>query len=134
MSSFTHRINQWIKSQGLFRTLLIIFLVSLCVVEIRAIVLDLKQTNDEAQQYIKYSQGHFQRLSDAITPSEIQPWMTFSYLNFVFKLPVSYLQNTLHISDTRYPNIQISRYARMNHLNLSQFLNAVQQAVTNYKS
>ena len=41
-----------------------------------------------------------------MTVSDIQPWMTFDYLNFVFHLPQGYLQNALGI-----PNSQAARYS-----------------------
>jgi hypothetical protein len=43
--------------------------------------------------------------------NRIQSWMTFDYINKVFRLPTSYLESFLHISDSHYPNMLISQYA-----------------------
>lgn len=41
----------------------------------------------------------------------IQPWMTFEYLDFAYKLPPAYLQLGLNITDAQYPRISIQQYA-----------------------
>jgi len=69
----------------------------------------------------------------ATTVTTIDTWMTFNYLNVVFKLPPTYLQKQLKITDPRYPNIRIDGYARRNHLSPETVLHAVQQAIRNYR-
>ena len=62
----------------------------------------------------------------------IQSWMTFDYVNVIFKLPPAYLRTELHITDPRYPNIQISHYAARNRLNTAQFVGEIETAIHNY--
>jgi hypothetical protein len=65
-------------------------------------------------------------------PSEIEPWMTFQYINFVFKLPSDYLMHSLAIMDPHYPNVQLARYAHTNGLSIVTFLETVRQKVASY--
>ena len=37
----------------------------------------------------------------------VRSWMTFDYLNRVFRLPPGYLKDALHISDARYPHLSL---------------------------
>jgi len=64
-----------------------------------------------------------------IQVSDIHTWMTFDYLNVVFKLPTDYLKNKLSITDPRYPNIIINRYALLNDINPQQLLYTIQQLI-----
>lgn len=68
------------------------------------------------------------------TVSDIQPWMTFDYVNVVFKLPPAYLKQSLNITDPHYPNLQISRYARRNNLDPQQLIGQIQNSILNYQS
>ncbi len=61
--------------------------------------------------------------------SDIRPWMTFDYINVVFKLPTDYLQNKLNITDYRYPNIRVDRYALHHGLNPNQLLFNIEQLI-----
>jgi len=62
----------------------------------------------------------------------IRSWMTFDYVNKLFKLPADYLSGQLVISDTHYPNISIRTYAKNSHLNESVVLGEVEQDVRSY--
>jgi hypothetical protein len=73
-----------------------------------------------------------QRTMAIMSPSQIQSWMTFRYINYVFRLPENYLSKTLNISDTYYPNLVISTYAGSHKLNNAAFLANVKQAVIAY--
>jgi hypothetical protein len=67
-----------------------------------------------------------------MSPSQIQDWMTFRYINSVFHLPPQYLAQTLKISDVYYPNLVIGTYAASHKLNPADFLTSVKQAVSAY--
>ncbi|MDB5188547.1 MAG: hypothetical protein JWM92_145 [Candidatus Nomurabacteria bacterium] len=69
-----------------------------------------------------------------VTVDTITPWMTFDYLNLVFRLPSTYLQNTLAITDAQYPNVTINAYARRHHINRMLLLQNVKQAITSYSA
>jgi hypothetical protein len=62
----------------------------------------------------------------------IGTWMTFDYIDYIFSLPPSYLQNALSIHDPRYPHVTIEEYAEDAHLGLNGTLQAVQAAVRSY--
>ena len=64
-----------------------------------------------------------------ITPANIQPWMTFNYINVVFRLPADYLRTELKLTDPNYPRISIGRYAKRNKLNAEELFNSVKAAV-----
>ena len=66
------------------------------------------------------------------SPTQIQDWMTFSYINHIFNLPPQYLSTALTIQDSQYPNLQISQYAKTKNLNDADFLKQVQQLVSQY--
>ena len=60
--------------------------------------------------------------------------MTFSYVNYMFNLPTNYLSQSLSITDSRYPDVQIGRLAETDTLDTATFLQKVQNAVTQYKA
>ncbi len=62
----------------------------------------------------------------------IASWMTFDYINRIFALPSDYLKNTLVISDSSYPLIPISRYAKNHKLDEIQFLAEMKKTVADY--
>ena len=127
------RFLAWLKKHTKTRTVIIIVLFVLCILEVHALTVDLRDTYQTGDTFLQYQQGRMVRVRDIVTPMEIQPWMTFSYINFVFKLPENYLKTVLSVNDARYPNMQMTRYVRMNHLNSAQFLLQVRQAVSEYK-
>ena len=55
-----------------------------------------------------------------ITPDEISGWMTFRYINAVFKLPPTYLENSLNIKDKHYPNLSLDVLAKEQNLTSQQ--------------
>ncbi len=62
----------------------------------------------------------------------IASWMTFDYINKLFAVPPAYLKTDLAISDSQYPQISLSSYARKNKINTVTFVNEVQSAVQQY--
>ena len=68
----------------------------------------------------------------ALNPNQIQGWMTFSYINFVFNLPPNYLLGALNIQDNSYPNLDINRYIKAKDLNPNMFLSSVRESVAQY--
>jgi hypothetical protein len=61
--------------------------------------------------------------------SMIQSWMTFDYINRVFNIPADYLRTALHVSDSAYPRIPLSRYAKNHAVDPAAFLDQVKNAV-----
>lgn len=62
----------------------------------------------------------------------VQGWMTFDYVNQLFRIPSDYLEDKLSIADPHYPHITISGYARRNKLDAGIFLAGVDQAIVDY--
>ncbi len=59
----------------------------------------------------------------------IDTWMTFQYVNFIFDLPLSYLQKSLRIEESAYPKIPIGKYIKIHNLNRGEFLLEVKKLV-----
>jgi hypothetical protein len=68
------------------------------------------------------------------SPDQIQGWMTFSYINYIFSLPPNYLSQSLMITDSQYPNLEINRYAKNKNLDPAGFLKQVQQSIIQYSN
>ena len=64
----------------------------------------------------------------------IRTWMTFDYVNKLFALPATYLQEHLQIQDPRYPRLTISNFAKTRGLTAATFLDGVSSAVRSYAS
>lgn len=67
-------------------------------------------------------------------PSFIEGWMTFGYVNQVFNLPPLFLQQQLDITDNKYPNVQIARYAKKSGVEVGSYLVRVRRVVGDYKT
>ncbi len=89
-----------------------------------------------------YLSGHFNRyhrgpmdsanVSTVLRINQVQPWMTFDYINRIYNLPPDYLKQHLSIQDERYPNVQIKRYARKNKFDGDSFIETVQDKIRNH--
>jgi hypothetical protein len=64
--------------------------------------------------------------------NDIQPWMTFDYVNVVFKLPKNYLKDILGISDQRYPNLRIDTYSKETNFNKPLLLQTIKKYTASY--
>lgn len=62
----------------------------------------------------------------------IQGWMTFDYVNKIFNLPPDYLKTSLGISDARYPQEVIFKYAGRAHENVSALVGQIQNLVRSF--
>ena len=70
------------------------------------------------------------RRRPAMTPASISSWMTFEYLNLVFKIPSPYLKNALQITDAHYPRLTIKNFAAGKKISLVIALTEVKATVT----
>ena len=127
------KMRNWLERHIEVRLLIVIVLLVLGVFEIKAIISDLKANDINGDTYLSYRHGRIVRTTDPFTVDDIQSWMTFGYLDFIFKLPPNYFQNMLHISDSHYPNVQIYRYAQINHLYYISLINSIKAAITAYQ-
>ena len=74
------------------------------------------------------------RQPTTLEPAAIATWMTFDYLNMVFKLPPDYFKSSLTITDARYPRMTIMRLATDRQTNTAIILTAVKAAVQAFLS
>ncbi len=63
----------------------------------------------------------------------IQPWMSFNYLNFAFRLPPDYLLSVLHVTDDDYPRMVIGSYAKQMKVDPREAIRIIQQAIRSYQ-
>ncbi len=113
---------------------IVFILILLCSVSIIWFIATIKNFHKKGELTIDYSlrKGYPTRLRHTINLNTIKTWMTFDYINVIFKLPKMYLRDTLNINDPRYPNIRIDNYTRHNNIDSSMFLNKIEQVITNY--
>lgn len=112
---------------------MIVILALLFIVSLIWFTSTFKQLYRTGNLEVDYSiTGHPTRLHRPITISDIRVWMTFDYLNVIFKLDHLYLKNTLVITNSKYPNISIEAYARRNRINPQVLLHNIKQAIINY--
>lgn len=109
-------------------------LTTLCVLSLIVFIATFDRFKKEGDFAISYSNKNHENFTRKHNVNEIGVWMTFDYINFIFKLPSDYLQNYLSINDNRYPNIKIGHYIKENRLNPSVFIPTVKQAVTVYQN
>jgi len=64
--------------------------------------------------------------------NSIDGWMTFHYINIVFRLPENYLLTNLNIKSGNYSNSTLDKYIENNKLDKTIFINQVKQAVGDY--
>jgi hypothetical protein len=62
----------------------------------------------------------------------IQGWMTFDYVNVLFKLPKNYLKDSLKINNSAYPKIIINRYAKSIGTSTNAFIGDLRSSVFDY--
>ncbi len=69
----------------------------------------------------------------AFDADQIQSWMTFRYVGFVFHLPPSYLGTQLQIAPSMYQDQTLGEYAAANGVDTATFVQSVKAAVSAYQ-
>ena len=64
--------------------------------------------------------------------SDIAPWMTFDYINKIFHIPGTFLQQSLKINDKKYPIITIGQYSKKTGTSTSILIKDVQDLIQKY--
>ncbi|OGI15101.1 MAG: hypothetical protein A3E38_00560 [Candidatus Moranbacteria bacterium RIFCSPHIGHO2_12_FULL_54_9] len=77
--------------------------------------------------------AHMLQQPRTVTTEDIQGWMTFEYLNVVFKLPPEYLREALSIETAKYPRITLRRYAEQSRIDPPALIRSVQEAIAEYR-
>lgn len=62
----------------------------------------------------------------------IESWMTFKYINFIFKIHPNYISEKLEIKDDKYPNITIWKYIKKNRLDANETLTKIKKIVSEF--
>ena len=135
MKSVQKRLSEAFGPHTRGRNLLITVLLVLCAVEVNSLAHDARVAAYQVSDGFPGTQGVFHHLDDHNPDvNDIDTWMTFDYLNTVFKLPPKYLQHALAITDPSYPNIHIGRFAKDSHQTLAAALAQVRAAIQAYGS
>ena len=113
------------------RNLLITALLVLCAVEVNALTRDVRTAYQADEFRHQYEQQHGLN-TDNPDINDIDTWMTFDYINTIFKLPKDYLRTALSIQDPSYPNLHIGKYARNHKIDAETALQKVRSAVAAY--
>ena len=77
---------------------------------------------------------HSWQLPVKISADEIQPWMTFDYLNKQFGLPSEYLKTALQVTDPKYPNVPIGKMFRRQGADTQAVVERVKQLVREHNT
>jgi hypothetical protein len=132
MKSFKH----WLKKHWVVIFLIVIILALFFT--IRYFIYSLEKSYTEGELHTPYyhhrgsNKAQSQSAAPEVSINDIQAWMTFDYVNVVFKLPKDYLKNILGINDARYPNIRIDRYGRDYHIDQTVLLTTIKKYITTY--
>ena len=123
--------------KGVHKTIIIIFLVTIIVL---SAVFDFYQYNRFQRRNLIttyksniasiISKNHSNLSIKDV--SMIDTWMTFGYINTIFKLPSDYLKTSLNINDNHYPNLSLNKYINTQKLDKNVYLSSVRSSVANY--
>ena len=125
--------NFYGKQKTIIKIIISITLIILCFFALFLFISTFKYLSREGDLKIEHrlkDRSPFVNRNLAI--NNIKPWMTFNYLNVIFKIDPLYLKDSLNINDSKYPNIRIDQHARKNHLNLPSYIENIKSAITNY--
>jgi len=126
--------NTFLNNKKILKIIGLVILILLCLFSFVCFIDTYNKLYKSGELISDYSirKGHPTRLNHAVNINSINTWMTFDYINVIFKLPKNYLQNTFNITDPRYPNIRIGNYTKQHNLNLREFMHNLELAITNY--
>ncbi len=117
-----------ITRRALVKILSIILLLMLTALSLFWVFSTARQSYQAGELRPHIGRGAFGDSSLSVPPaSAIESWMTFEYVNVVYKLPVSYLAGSLGIGDAKYPNERLDRYAQEHGLDGAQFLDQIRR-------
>jgi hypothetical protein len=127
-------MKNWTKNRKVM--LVIQWVVLVALTAILAVSLYVFVQNLETLRLHGYFKAHFRHpvTLQKISPDQISGWMTFRYINLVFKLPPSYLQSSLSIEDKHYPNLSLDVLAKTQGYSSAQITEKVSAAVKSFLS
>jgi hypothetical protein len=116
------------------QVVLVLIILFVALLEIQAISAEIRDLRAEKMNYPHEAVPKEPFTADPVSPDEIEEWMTFSYINTVFKLPTDYLADTLGIVDSAYPKLSILRYVRTHHIPSDQFISELKRVLIDYSN
>ena len=121
------------QQKKILREIIVVVLSVLFIISLLWLISSVKELRQSGELQINHiPKNHSGYPYNEISVNNITTWMTFDYINVVFRLDPFYLKNILMINDPRYPNIQIERYAKNHNMNSQFLLNNIRQAIINY--
>ncbi len=127
-SSTPKRIERYLKITIVVASVALIALCALLVREYRHV----ERINNRSAREVLFSALRPHVPATANDVGTVQVWMTFDYINRLFALPGEYLKTNLTITESQYPRLTISRYARDTHVGQAKALTDVQNAIRTY--
>ncbi|MDD5769655.1 MAG: hypothetical protein PHE25_01700 [Candidatus Gracilibacteria bacterium] len=120
-----------IKKKNHLSYLLILILILLIIFFSVGLFRNIHKNNifTQRKNLLDFLGNHKTNISDV---NYVESWMTFRYINTIFKLPEDYLKDKLNINDKKYPNIPLERYANYQKINQDIFLEQVKNSINNY--
>lgn len=104
---------------NIVRTLTIIFLLGIAGIEAVVLLRDVREHKRARPTF------HEQVI-------DIEPWMTFDYINKRYDLPVGLLETRLGIGSARYPDLEVARLAKDRNMSESDLIGLVELVITDY--
>lgn len=69
-----------------------------------------------------------------IAVDNIRDWMTFKYINHSFNLPLEYLKSNLNITNKKYPDITISKWAKESKQDKNVLLEQIKKLIQDHQN
>lgn len=118
-----------IQLKKIVASIMLVVILLLCFVLVGT-VRQLKNHGYLSWRY--YVGNHSHRLVTTADILYIAPWMTFDYVNKIFNLPQSYLEQNLQIHDSKYPRITIQKYSKSSGTNPVILIQNIRNYVKQY--
>jgi hypothetical protein len=81
------------------------------------------------QRWNTLTGNHRRQPASVSNISHISEWMTFDYINHLFDIPASYLQEALQITDPEYPFMTIGQYSKKTHQDRNSVIQKIQDLI-----
>lgn len=124
------KVKEKIIWEKVILSVLLVVLIGMCAVLI-VNLLTFRRTYNGSYRLLISERLHHGPLT-ATDVNLIRSWMTFDYINHIFGLPSSYLQSSMHISESAYPNLTVSSYAKAEDIPATAALDELVAAVRSH--
>ena len=125
--------NRAWEMENLWRAVISVGMLAVIVVTAYTIESNIDSTRNlgalAPQNRLHHPNFHRPMMTD---PNAISTWMTFDYLNMVFKMPPDYLKNNLNINNQKYPRLTIKQWAAQSKIDQALALTEIKAAIKTY--